>query len=72
MKIALFKSTVINHVVPWDEGFTNTSNNYVRVSEWVDVDFPMLPDDAVASMFLDVKAKRLSALQAEIAKLKGE
>lgn len=45
--------------------------NYVRVSEWVPVEFPMLPDDAVAEYRrAQVEAKRAS-LQAELERLNG-
>ena len=72
MKIALFKSTLAGAIVPWDESFTNTSGAYVRTTEWVDVDFPALPDVDTANAIAAAKANRLSALYAEIAALKGE
>lgn len=72
MKIALFKSTSTGAIVPWDEGFTNTGGHYVRTTEWVDVDFPALPDVDTANAIAAAKANRLSALYAEIAALKGE
>lgn len=72
MKIALFKHTVHGDIVPWDDTFRNSGGRYVRISEWVDVQFPMLPDDVTTNAADAVKAKRLSELYAEIAALKGE
>ena len=72
MKIALFKSTITDTVVPWDDSFGNTQGQYVRVSEWVDVVFPMLLKAEANDALNAAKARKLSALYAEIAALKGE
>jgi len=72
MKIALFKSTITDTVVVWDELFGNIKGLYVRVSEWVDVVFPMLPTAEANDALNAAKARKLSALYAEIAALKGE
>ena len=72
MKIALFKSTSTGAIVPWDENFSNTFGSYIRISEWVDVEFKPLPVSETDNAVQLAKAKRLSDLYAEIAAMKGE
>lgn len=44
MKLALFHSTRNNYSTVKGQDFTDVEG-YIRVSEWVDVEFPLLPDN---------------------------
>jgi hypothetical protein len=72
MQIALFRSVTTGSVVPWDDSFVNHGNRYTRISHWVDVEFPLLPESELVDALAVAKAERIAALHAEIAALKGE
>lgn len=48
MKLAQFKSTDSSHTAYWDESMEDASG-YVRVSQYVDVEFPPLKSSDVIS-----------------------
>jgi hypothetical protein len=54
MKLALFKSTEYSTSIPQPCGeWMEVSKGYARVSEYVDVEFPPLADEAVIKQQLD-------------------
>lgn len=75
VEIALFQYTGSKYgfTTTWtrEPGKSGERADYVRISEWVEVDFPMLPVDAVAETAAREIAVKRERLLKELAELEG-
>ena len=75
VKIALFKHVPYGFLSVWavdNDGAEREPTDYCRLSEWIEVDFPLLPDeDMQARKEREVEAAR-ERLRKQLAALDGE
>ena len=65
MKIALYKNVKFNYITIWEVYDDEPPTEYVRISEVIEVDFPMLKNKEVTNKEIAVLEKEKTNIQAE-------